>query len=103
LDAVGGLLIVTTQFTKEGTETAPYITVVAAPSQATLGTLDSTFPPGHTYSDFWDDDVLSPDVFPDLPGPHCPFMAAAEGFPRKVKLPGIVDLLTNSQPLFFPY
>jgi hypothetical protein len=30
-------------------------------------------------------------------------MAAAEGFSQKVKLPGIVDLLTDSQPLLFLY
>jgi hypothetical protein len=29
-------------------------------------------------------------------------MAAAEGFSCKVKLPGITDLIKDSQPLFFP-
>jgi hypothetical protein len=30
-------------------------------------------------------------------------VAVAKGFSQKVKLPGIVDLLTGSQPLFFMY
>jgi hypothetical protein len=30
-------------------------------------------------------------------------MAAAEGVSRKVKLPGIMDFMQDTQPLFFPY
>jgi hypothetical protein len=30
-------------------------------------------------------------------------MAAAKGISCKVKLPGIIDLMKDSQPLFFPY
>lgn len=33
---------------------------------------------------------------------HCPLLAVAEGFLCTVKLPGIVDFLSNVKPLFFP-
>jgi hypothetical protein len=33
---------------------------------------------------------------------HCPLMAATEGVSRKVKLPGIMDFMQDTQPLFFP-
>ena len=102
-DDIGGLLVVTQQFAPDGVSTEPYITIVAAPSLATLGILDAAHPPGLVYSEFWDEEVLASYALPAAPGPHCPFMAAAEGFSRKVKLPGIVDLLTDSQPLFFAH
>jgi hypothetical protein len=102
-DPIGGILLVTQQYAPDGTFTKPYITVVAAPALATLGPSDATNPPGFTFSDFWDDAVLEPFGIPADPALHCPFMAAAEGWSRKVKLPGITDLMEDSQPLFFPY
>jgi hypothetical protein len=85
---------VTQQFAPDGVSTEPYITIVAAPSLATLGVLDAAHPPGLVYSEFRDKEVLASYALPAAPGPHHPFVAAAEGFSRKVKLPGIVDLLT---------
>jgi hypothetical protein len=102
-DAIGGILLVTQQYAPDGTTSVPYITVVAAPALATLGPLDVTHPPGYSFSDFWDEDVLAPFGLPADPALHCPFMAAAEGTSRQVKLPGILDFLQDSQPLFFPY
>jgi hypothetical protein len=102
-DAIGGILLVTQQYAPDGTTSEPYITVVAAPAMATLGSLDDSNPPGYSFSDFWDDAVLSQLGLPADPALHCPFMAAAEGISRKVKLPGIMDLMRDSQPLFFPY
>jgi hypothetical protein len=77
--------------------------VVAAPALVTLGSLDATNPPGYSFLDFWDDAVLTPFGLPAGPTLHCPFMAAAKGISHKVKLPGIMDLKEDSQPLFFPY
>jgi hypothetical protein len=63
------------------------ISLLAAPSMATLGVLDAVHPPGLVYSEFWDEEVLTFYALPAVPGPHCPFVAAAEGLSRKVKLP----------------
>jgi hypothetical protein len=102
-EAVGGILLVTQQFLSDGTTTTPYITVVAAPSLATLGEVDANHPAGLSSSDYWDDTVLTPFALPADPNLHCPLMAAAEGASRKVKLPGSVDFMNDSHPLFFPY
>jgi hypothetical protein len=101
-EAVGGILLVTQQFSADGTASSSYITIVAAPALATLGHLDNANPPVYCLSDFWDDTVLQPFGLPVDQTLHCPLMAAAEGFSRKVKLPGIMDLMKDSQPLFFP-
>jgi hypothetical protein len=102
--AVGGILLVTQQFAADGTASSSYLTIVAAPALATLGPLEDANPPGYSLSDFWDDAVLQPFGLPVDQNQtlHRPLMAAAEGFSRKVKLPGITDLLKDSQPLFFP-
>jgi hypothetical protein len=101
-EAVGGILLVTQQFAADGTASSSYLTIVAAPALATLGPLDDANPPGYSLSDFWDNTVLQPFGLPVNQTLHCPLMAAAEGFSRKVKLPGITDLIKDSQPLFFP-
>jgi hypothetical protein len=101
-ELVGGILLVTRQYMKDGISSAPYITIVAAPSLATLGPFSVDDPPGITYSDLWDDLVLASYGISSLEGLHYSLMAATEGFSRAIKLPGAVDLLTESQPLFFP-
>jgi hypothetical protein len=83
--------------------TEPYITVVAAPSLGTLGTVDANYQSGLSLSDFWEDMVLTPFGLPADSSLHCPLMAAAEGVSYKVKLPGIMDVMQDTQPLFFPY
>jgi hypothetical protein len=92
-EAAGGILLVTQQFAPGGTTMKPYVNVVAAPSLATLGTVDANHPSGLSLSDFWDDMVLAP----------FGLMAAAEGVSCKVKLPGIMAFMQDTQPLFFPY
>jgi hypothetical protein len=62
-NSVGGIILVTQQFAKDGIFTPPPITVVAAAALATLGSLSATDPPGFAYSDFWDEYVLSPQAF----------------------------------------
>jgi hypothetical protein len=103
LDSIGGILLVTQQYALDGTITEPYITVVAVPAMATLGSLDATNPPGYFFLDFWDSAVLEPFGLPANPVLHCSFMAAAKGLSQKVKLLGITDLMKDSQSLFFPY
>jgi hypothetical protein len=100
-EVVGGNLLVTQQFAPDGTKTEPYITVVAAPSLATLGTGDKNPPFGLSLLDFWDDTVLTPFGLPVDSHLHCPLMAAAEGVYRKIKLPGILDFMQDTQPLLF--
>jgi hypothetical protein len=94
--------LVTQQSAPDGKKTEPYITVVAAPSLATLGMGDENPPLGLSFSDFWDDTVLTPFGLPVDSDLHYPLMAAAEGVSRKVKLPGIMDFMQDTQPLFFP-
>jgi hypothetical protein len=77
LHDIGRLLVVTQQFAADGISMAPYITVVVAPSMATLGTFEVTHPTSLAYSDFWDEEVLTPYNIPEVPGPHCPSVAAA--------------------------
>ena len=59
---------------------------------------------GILLDDVWGDTVL--DCFkPALDGSitHCPMIGAQEGFNRDLSLkPGMLDLLHDSQPLFFP-
>jgi hypothetical protein len=55
------------------------------------------------YSNLWDDSILSWYAF-DVDGNyHCPMLAAIKGFSCQVKLPSIVDFITDLQPLFFPF
>jgi hypothetical protein len=102
-DSVGGILLVTQQFAKDGTVTSPYITLVTAPALATLGSVSATDPLGFAYSDFWDESVLSLYAFAVDDNDHCPLLVASEGFSRQVKLPSTIEFLTDSQPLFFPF
>jgi hypothetical protein len=102
-DMVGGLLLVTQQFSADGVLSQPYITIVAAPLLATLGHFDITDPPGITYSDFWEESVLATYGIPIPTQLHCPLVAATEGFSEAVTLPSIIDLLTKTQPLFFSW
>jgi hypothetical protein len=102
-DSVGGILLVTQQFAKDGTSTPPYITVVAAPAVATLGAFSAEDPPGFAYSEFWDESVLSPYAFDVDESNHCPILGAAEGSSRLVNPSSIIDYITDSQPLFFPF
>ena len=77
--------------------------MVAAPALATLGSVLTTDPSGFAYSDFWDKSVLSPYAFDVDDNDHCPLLLAAEGFSRQVKLPSIIDFITDLQPLLLPF
>jgi hypothetical protein len=99
---VGGLLLVTQQYSADGVLSRPYITVVAKPWLATLGPFFPTDPPGITYLDFWEQSVLTHYGLPTPAGLHCPILAATEGFSQAILPPGIVYLLTKSQPMYFP-
>ena len=101
-DTVGGILLVTKQFFKDGTATLPYITIVAAPSLAPRGKFSPADPPGIATADYWDATVLAPYSIQIGDGLHCPMLTASEGFSRATKLPGSDAFLTDAQPLFFP-
>jgi hypothetical protein len=98
-DTVGSILLVTKQFYPDGTASIPYITIVAAPSLATLGSFSNSDPPGIAISDYWDDSVLAPYQIQIGDGPHCPMLASTEGFSRAVTLPGSLDYVVDAQPL----
>jgi hypothetical protein len=102
-DSVGGIILVTQQFAKDGTFTPPYIKVIAAPALATLGSVSVTDLPGFAYSDFWDKSILSPYAFDIDDNDHRPLLVAAEDFSRQVKLPSTIEFITDSQPLFIPF
>jgi hypothetical protein len=99
---VCGILLVTTILDENGSPSAPFITIVAAPSMAM-----------HTQP-FVDNDVLFEDVWDPLvlshfqPGlvmedSHCPILGAQQGFTRMTKLkPGMFHILKETQPLLFP-
>lgn len=101
-DPIGGVLLVTMRHHEDGPISEPYITIVAAPSLMTLGHFSAADPPGIDYDDFWDDSVFKPFNLSVGEGLHCPLLAAAEGFSRSVKLPGVVDFIETSQPALFP-
>jgi hypothetical protein len=101
-DTVGSILLVTKQFHPDGTASPAYITIVTAPALAPLGPFSAEDPPGITISDYWDESVLAPYSIKIGDSPHCPMLAATEGFSRLVNLPGTSDFLNDSQPLLFP-
>jgi hypothetical protein len=91
----GGIILVIQQFAKDNTFTPLYITVVAVPTIATLGSVLAADPPGFACSDFWDKSVLSQYAF-DVDGNNrCPLLVAPEDFSHQVKL-----LLLNLLPIY---
>jgi hypothetical protein len=103
-NTVGGILLVTQHYYLDSSSAPePYITIVGAPSIMPLGHFSANDPPGINYSKFWDDSVLAPRVIPISEHLHCPLLAAAEGLSRAIKILGIMEYLSDAQPLFFPY
>jgi hypothetical protein len=82
----------------------PIITLVAAPSMATTDTQGSTGdPPGILLADIWVESVLEPFATAvDLDQPHCPLMAASEGFSRATGPATPTTYLDDAQPWLFP-
>jgi hypothetical protein len=100
-DKIGGILLVTQIMTSDGMG-IPFITVLAAPSLATVNL--QTGDAGVLLEDIWDDTILSafkPDlVMSDV---HCPLIGAQEGFSRSLKVdPKVISLLQDGYPLFLP-
>jgi hypothetical protein len=100
-DTVGGIILVTKQFSKDGSASDPFITINAAPSLAPLGAFLMADPPGIAIDNYWDPAVLAPYDIQIGDRLHCPLLAAKEGFSRTIKLPGATDFLNDAQPLFF--
>jgi hypothetical protein len=99
---VGGLLVVTQLFDLSGPVTAPFITILAAPSVATYR--QETTDQGIILDDVWDDTALqgfAPTLVTSIA--HCPILAAQEGYSRDLSLSTQVEsILLDSQPLLLP-
>jgi hypothetical protein len=81
----------------------PAVTLVAAPSMATIGLQSQDDTPGILYEDLWDSSVLEPfKSFLNLEEPHCPVLAASEGFSRSIASTTPLLYLEDAHPLFFP-
>jgi hypothetical protein len=95
-EVVGSLLLVPQQYSSDSRPSEPYITAFTCYALSVLQTVN---PPGITYSDFWDESVFAHYGLPPPVGLHCPVVAATKGFSCAMKLPGAVDLLTESQAM----
>ncbi len=99
---VGGILVVTQLFELGGPVTAPFITILAAPSVATYR--QETTDQGIILDDVWDDTALqgfAPTLVTSVA--HCPILAAQEGYSRDLSLDTQVEtILLDSQPLLIP-
>jgi hypothetical protein len=82
----------------------PFITLVAAPSMDTLGAGSPGNPPGILLVDIWQALVLQPFLAAvlDMEHPHCPILAASEGFSQATTFPTPTFYLADAKPLFFP-
>jgi hypothetical protein len=71
---------------------------------ATIDTTESDGdPPGILLADIWADQILAPfEAILDLELPHCPILAASEGFSRAIAQQTPQLYLEDAQPLFFP-
>jgi hypothetical protein len=81
----------------------PIITVIAAPSMATVSAATASDPAGILLANIWQESVLQP--FSDLINldqPHCPILAASEGFSRATTSPTPQLFLDDAKPMFFP-
>lgn len=86
----------------------PLITLIAAPSMATINTSTpndeaSNEPAGILLSDIWTEPVLHRFLtMLDLDQPHCPVLAASEGFSRATASPTPQLYLEDANPMFLP-
>jgi hypothetical protein len=103
---IGCILVVTQRVTAESADnpSPPVIMLLAAPSMATIPSpLIPGEAPGILYEDIWDATVTT--TFADLinsEDPHCPVLAASEGFSRAVVSATPKLYLDDAKPLFFP-
>jgi hypothetical protein len=81
---------------------APFITILAAPAVAMYGT--SATDSGILLDDIWDESALNRfEPALNTSTPHCPIMAAQEGYSRDPLLPTKVEsILLVAQPLLLP-
>jgi hypothetical protein len=81
----------------------PIITLIAAPSMATVSAGSTRNPADILLADIWNKLVLQLflDML-DLDQPHCPIMAASEGFSRATTSPTPQLYFEDAQPMFFP-
>jgi hypothetical protein len=104
-EPVGFILLVTTIITTTNAPAPgpPIITIVAAPSMANIGSPDPIIEPGILFEDIWSPSVLVPfEKVLTIDAPHCPVLAASEGFSRAIPSPTPQLYLEDAKPLFFP-
>jgi hypothetical protein len=86
-----GCILVVTQLINPANATAPgppVIMLVATPSMANIGLQSKEDSLGILYEGLWDSLVLEPlESFQNPEEPHCPVLAASEGFSRSVASP----------------
>ena len=101
--AIGGILLVTRMFDDTGAATVPFITILAAPALATCN--PTTSDKGVFLEDLWDEAALKGfDPMLDLTQPHCPVIAAQQGFSRSSTVPSrVISLLLDAQPVIIPH
>jgi hypothetical protein len=81
----------------------PVITLVTAPSTANIGLQSKDDTPGILYEDLWDSPVMKPfESFLNPKEPHCPVLAASEGFSHFIASPLPQLYLEDVRPIFFP-
>jgi hypothetical protein len=101
-----GCTLVVTQLINSANAPAPglpVITLVAAPSMANIGLQSKDDTPGILYEDLWDSSVLErfeSSLNPEEP--HCPVLAALEGFSCSLASPTPQLYLEDARPIFFP-
>jgi hypothetical protein len=96
-----GCIILVVQAASPGS--FPFLTLVAVPSMATLGVESPGDPPGILLADIWQASVLQPfTAVLDMEHPHCPIIAASEGFSCATTSSTPEFYLTDAKPLFFP-
>ena len=101
LAPISGILLVITPHASAG-PSQPVLTVVTAPSMATIGRIASASDPGLLFEDIWEPSVLS--MFPadfDCMTHHWPLLAASSGASRGIYPVMLGRFLVVSCPLFF--
>jgi hypothetical protein len=102
---VGCILVLTQRINPENSldPGLPVITLVATPSMANIGLQSMDDTPGILYEDLWDSLVMELfESFLNPKEPHCPVLAASEGFSHSIASPTPQLYLKDARPIFFP-
>jgi hypothetical protein len=100
IDTIGCILLVIQDVSSNR---PPIITLVVAPSMANINACSTSNPPGILLANIWANLVLQPflDVV-DMDQPHCPILAASEGFLLAIAPVTPQLYIEDAQPFLFP-